>query len=339
MRIAALGRTHWLHDSIRAVAEAGHEVVLIATAPAAPEYRVTERDFERLAGSIGCDFLVAKSLDSEKELARLRAVKADVAISVNWPTVIGSGARSSFRHGIVNAHAGDLPRFRGNACPNWAILSGEDKIVLTLHKMASGIDDGPVLLKWPFPLRPEKTYIGEVYEFLTSAIPQAFRQVITGLEDGSIVGAEQPEEATESLRCFPRLPVDGEIDWTASAADISRLVRASAEPFDGAYTFLGDQKLTIWRANASAVGYPYLGVPGQVIGVNSESGRIKVLSGKDALEIEVVSLGNGRQSAASVVRSTRIRLGLVPSERIAALERKLELLEMKIASVLRDPQS
>src|SRR3954464_12292154 len=129
-----------LYTGIEACVSAGHEPRLIATAPAAPEYDVVERDFERLAGELGCPYFCDTRLDGPDRLELLQRAGADVAISVNWPTVIGSAARSPFAHGVLNAHAGDLPRYRGNACPNWAILQGEDRVVVTVHVMADELD-------------------------------------------------------------------------------------------------------------------------------------------------------------------------------------------------------
>lgn len=337
MRIAALGRTHWLYESILAVLSEGHEVVFIATAPEAPEYRVTARDFEELANRIGCPSINATNLNRDDLVSQMKATGADVAISVNWPTVIGKAGREAFRHGIVNAHAGDLPRFRGNACPNWAILSGEDKVVLTLHQMGAGIDDGPILFKTPFPLTP-MTYIGDVYNFLTNEIPNAYKLVLAGLETGAIVPVVQASDASESLRCFPRLPIDGEIDWQAPAEAIARLVRATAEPFAGAYTYFEGKKLIVWRAYPEELGYPSLGIPGQVVGTDRASGAVSVLTGSGVLVIERVESENRKAEPASIIRSTRSRLGGQWPARLMELERRLRMLEIKLESNISDRQ-
>ena len=125
MKFAALGRTQWLYDAIRLCADRGHRVVLIGTAPAAPEYRVTEADFIRLARELGCPSWCDAAINRASCAAMAKASGAEVAISVNWPVRIGEPMLRLFPHGIINAHAGDLPRFQGNAAPNWAILAGE----------------------------------------------------------------------------------------------------------------------------------------------------------------------------------------------------------------------
>ena len=335
MRIAALGRTHWLSDSIHALRNAGHEIVLIGTGPAAPEYSVSEKDFEALASELGCPYFCDVSLNRDEHLARIDAAGADMAISVNWPTLIGRAVIDRFRHGIVNAHAGDLPRYRGNACPNWAILSGEDKVVLTLHQMGEGLDDGPVLLKKVIPLTQE-SYIGDIYRLLTEAIPKAYVEAIDGLSRGTLKPEPQTRDPSVSLRCFPRIPQDAEIDWALPATALARLVRASAEPFRGAFTHLGEVPLTIWRARAGVLGYPALGLPGQVVSVDAKTGEVAVLTGEGTLLLEVVESDGGRIAPSSIIRSGRIRLGRHLSERVGELERKVAVLESRIRELLPD---
>ena len=95
-----------------------------------------------------------------------------MAISVNWPNLLTPEVLDLFPDGVWNAHAGDLPRYRGNAAPNWAILSGEDAVILTIHRMSAGLDEGPILAQRSFPL-DETTYISDVYAFLDEAVPHA----------------------------------------------------------------------------------------------------------------------------------------------------------------------
>src|SRR5690242_19096871 len=118
-----------LYESIRAVSAAGHQVVLIGTCNASPEYDIREGHFKQLANTLDCDFFCDAAINRQTYRDRAVASQAEVAISVNWLTLVGRSFRAAFEHGVVNAHAGDLPRFRGNAAPNWAILAGENRVV------------------------------------------------------------------------------------------------------------------------------------------------------------------------------------------------------------------
>lgn len=317
MRVAAFGRTKWLYDSITAVAERGHQVVLIGTSPTAREYEVDEKGFERLAEDLGSSFFCDPSINRRRYRRLVRQTGAEVAISVNWPVLIGPAMLDQFPFGIMNAHAGDLPRYRGNATPNWAILAGEEEVVLTIHRMAVELDAGPIFLQRSCPV-DSATYIGDIHRFMSDNIPEMFVEVVDGLASGTLTGREQDKDPASSLRCFPRLPQDGEIDWRCGATEISRLVRASAEPFDGAYTFVDRAKLTIWRAHPDRLSHPYLGVPGHV--VERSDGEVSVLTGEGVLVLQEVEVhANGRVKAAEVIKSTRTRLGLDWSAEILRL--------------------
>ena len=313
MRIAAIGRTQWLYDTVRRLHERGHEVVAVATAQAAPEYRVSERDFERLGEELGCPVSVGHDLASSP----VATADADVAVSVNWLTLIPSSILEHFPHGVLNGHPGALPRFRGNAAPNWAILAGDDEVVATVHRMDAGLDSGPIVAQRPFALH-ESTYIGDVYAFLDETFPELFIEAVEGLAAGSVVPREQSSDPKLALRGYPRLPRDGELDWVQGALQLARVVRASAEPFAGAYSWLDAERVTVWRAHHEPLPEPALGTPGQVADVRRQTGEVAVLTGDGLLVLEEVERGGQRAPAAELLTSARLRLGF---DTAALLER------------------
>jgi len=309
--------------------ERGHEIVVVAV----PIQRVDRADaegFRALADKVGCPCLTISDLRSPEILDGLTDGGADVAVSVNWPTLVPQSVLDMFAHGVLNAHAGDLPRHRGNATIGWSILTGEREIVVTVHRMDADLDSGPVLAKRAYAM-DETTYIADVYAFCELAVPEMFAEVIDGLARGTLVPAAQVAPPEAILRCFPRTPEDGWIDWSQDAVSIARLVRASSAPLDGAYTVRGDDRLTIWRAHAEQLAYQYLGVAGQVIELRVRTGEVAVLTGVGVLVLErVQSPDTTIVPAAECLRSTRLRLGMhVPtrvddlSRRIAAVERRL----------------
>ena len=323
MRFAALGRTNWLYDSVLACVNEGHEAVLIGTCAAAPEYSVKENDFKKLANKLKCPYFCDPNLNAPMNLKKIRMCGAEVAISVNWLSMIGQEILDQFPRGIVNAHAGDLPRYRGNACPNWAILNNESNVVVTLHKMSQNLDAGPILLQRSIPVN-EDTYIQDIYRFMAENIPRMFIQLLDGFSTNAIDEKHQSHKASDSLRCFPRIPQDGEIHWDRPAEELARLVRASSRPFVGAYTFLGQKKMAIWRAYAEKLKCTCLGVPGQVIEVRRETGEVAVLTGQGLLVMQEIQIQKGASGAASkFIRSTRTRLGLDVGAYLMALEDRM----------------
>lgn len=327
MKFAALGRTAMLHNAIVAAVEAGHEPTIIVTCKASPEYAVKEDDFRRLAEELGCPFHITQNTDTV--LPALRDSGAQVGISVNWINVIREPVINLFPHGIINAHGGDLPRYRGNACQAWAIINGEKEVVVTLHGMTEGLDEGPIHRQRSIPLAND-IYIGDVMNAMERHVPEMFVECLDAFEQGTATPVPQRTDVAP-LRCYPRNPSDGLIDWHRSADDIARLVRASAEPYDGAFSFLDGDKLTIWKAHAIPAPYESSGVPGQVV-QRFPDGSIAVLCAPDLLIVEEVQMeGDARTQPATIIRSTRTRLGMNMHEEMTKLRARLNDLEMRLS--------
>lgn len=328
MRIAALGRTRMLINSIRRLNQTGYDVVLIGTCKASPEYGVGPEDFMSLAEELGAEYFNNVCINSSEVIEILKNARADIAISINWLTLIGKEAIASFPMGILNAHSGDLPRYRGNACPNWAIIQEEEKIAVTIHLMdPEGVDTGPILLKRYMHLH-NSTSIGEVYQFLEASIPEMFLETVEALSSGTMTPQPQPEEPSLALRCYPRIPSDSRINWMNSAVELERLVRASSEPFGGTYTFVNKEKLIIWRAHSDLFTYPSLAVPGQIVWRLPAEGKVGVATGDGVLVLDEVQLEDGvRDKASNILKSARIRLGMSLEDEIALLNKRLCTIE------------
>lgn len=306
MRIALLGRTRWLVDAGDALREAGHNIVAVATARAEPFYRCGPDDFAALAERSGADFLGVVSLTNPAVRDRLAAAGANIAVSINWPVIVGEEIIGLFPHGIVNAHCGDLPRYRGNACPNWAILNGEERVGLCAHMMEAGaLDSGPVILRDYLAL-DDDTYIGDIYDWLDRRIPTIIAEAISGLSQGILSCTPQPVDPSLAMRCYPRRPDDGRIDWHQPVGAIHMLVRASSRPFAGAFAMLEDgRRLKIWRASPFAHVTPFCAVPGQVMlraegdpVIGCGSGALRL----EEVEVEGMEVAEGRSVVVSPVR-------------------------------------
>ena len=145
MKIALIGRTEILYETARYLINNGHSVVIIITALEAPEYTKTSEDFASLADELGITFLCGQKI--EKFKGKLIDAKAEVGVSMNYTGIIPQSIIDIFQYGILNAHGGDLPRYRGNACQAWAIINGEKSIRLCIHKMIGGEIDSEILLQ------------------------------------------------------------------------------------------------------------------------------------------------------------------------------------------------
>lgn len=264
VRIAVIGRTEMLLESARRLAGAGYAIALVGTWRASENYEAGVEQFEEFARDWDADFICSAALEKPDLLARIKAAEAQIAISMNWPTLLPKPVREMFPLGIFNAHPGDLPRYRGNACPNWAILNGESHVGVCIHLMSDELDAGDVAARRQLRLGDE-TDVSEVYGWLRITIPEMFKEVVDAAAAGTLTLEQQPRDPSQSLRCFPRKPEDSHIDWRKPVGDIHGLIRASTRPFAGAYTFLNDKCVRIWRAKPHVLAYPWLAVPGQVM--------------------------------------------------------------------------
>jgi len=327
MKVAAIGRTEMLYNSILEVKKNGHEIVLIITCHESPEYKKSANDFKLLAKSLGVDFIQTENINSPEVISIIKRNAPDIAISINWRSIIEQEVLDCFQYGIINAHAGDLPRYRGNAVPNWAIISGENEIVLTLHLMVLDLDAGPIVLQQKI-LITANTLISNVYKFMQKNLPTMFAEAVNRLEKGTIIPQQQSTDPFLALRCYIRTYKDSEIDWEQPGIQLDRLVRAVSEPFWGAYTYIGTEKLVIWRAHYESSLYPFLGTSGQIAERRSGVGEVLVVTGDGFLVLEQVEINDGgRRKATEIIKNTGTRLGMDITGEIVNMTKRLEKLE------------
>lgn len=327
MRVIALGRTKLLYDTIKFLHEHDIEIVLIGTCQEAPEYNINVSSFKQLADSIGADFFCDTHINTEERIEQIIMLKPDIAISVNWIGLISQDIINCFPNGILNCHAGDLPRYRGNAVANWAIINGEREIVLSIHKMDSGLDTGDIVLQKRFSI-DENMKIGELYRLFEKSVPKMFYKSVIGLKDGSIIQKPQEKNPSKALRCYPRIPSDSYLEWVKSAEYLNKIVRASSEPFLGAYTYLNGEKIVILSSHVELFEIPSVYIPGQVLWRRQDTGEVGVATGKEVLVIEKVRDENGKEcNPTDIIRSLRARLGIMIEDETYLLMKKVKYLE------------
>ena len=149
----------------------------------------------------------------------------------------------------MNAHGGDLPRYRGNACQAWAILNGEERIGLCIHKMIGGeLDSGDIIARDYLPI-DHRTKVTEAWKWLEIRVPELMLQAVDRLSKNSgFILERQSRDLKDALRCYPRRPEDGRIDWSKSAMDVLRLINACNKPYAGAFCYSEGEKIIIWDA-------------------------------------------------------------------------------------------
>jgi len=302
MRIAIIGRTATLLESAQRLVEAGHRITHVITAKPSAEHTVTEADFRTLAEVHGARLLSTATLEADMLIGG-----ADVGVSLNFPTVIEQAAIDALPFGILNAHGGDLPRYRGNACQAWALLRGETRIGLCIHRMVGGdVDAGDIVLRRHLDVTIDAR-VGEVMAWMQREVPGLFVEAVRLVQQPD--ARFERQDPAKALRCYPRRPEDGRIDWSADHESILRLINASSEPFAGAFTSYRGDRMVVWRAALVHDGEHHLAVPGQIARIDRDGGAIDVISGRGKLRLLEVEIGGVRAAPAGIVKSTRDRLG------------------------------
>lgn len=279
MRIAIIGRTETLYYTVELLRASGHQIVCILTSKEAPEYAKTADDFERLASTIQVPF--ANSAQIESHATMLLESNADVAVSINYSGIIPKSITDIFPRGVLNAHGGDLPRYRGNACQAWAILNGEKRIGLCIHRMIGGeLDSGDIIVRDYLSI-DHNTKITQAWEWMNERIPSLFLEAVNKLSKfPNHILEVQSDNPKDALRCYPRKPEDGYINWKNSALQVLRLINASNKPYAGAFSYYEGEKIIIWDAALIADLENFCAVPGQVTRIGDKYIEIACGEGK-----------------------------------------------------------
>ncbi|MCA6441715.1 MAG: hypothetical protein IM598_06875 [Chitinophagaceae bacterium] len=303
--LIAIGRSRYLYDSIKYLQRHGYSFKAIVTDEAYDEYDVKSTDFEKLANDFGAGFYLLKSLKAAdiKDLIYENEIK--VAISANWRYTIPENFLNLFELGVLNFHLGNLPDYKGNATVNWSIINGESYINGNIHKMEPELDAGDVIAVKSIPI-DEDTYVSDIIRQAEIMVPDLYLEAVN-----SILG--NPEHCAikgtaKGLRCFPRIPEDGRIQWNQSAQQICRLVRASSRPYSGAFAYYEDKPLIIWKARVYTYDEKFLATPGHVTMINKSAGNIIVACDNSMLEIQELEYEGIVYSPASLIKSIRTRL-------------------------------
>jgi methionyl-tRNA formyltransferase len=304
VKIAIIGRSETLFETALLLRKNGHKIVCILTSKEAVEYTKTAADFKNLAQDWKVNFAQGPKILGHKKM--LKDSNADIAISINYTGIIPQEVVDLFPLGILNGHAGDLPRYRGNACQAWAILNGEEQIGLCIHKMVGGeLDSGDIITRDYFSI-DHTTKITKVMQWIKKRTPELMLEAAELLKKSPNYYLEkQSADRTLALRCYPRKPEDGKIDWNKSAIEILRLINASNRPYAGAFCFYESHKITIWDAVICDT-ENFLAIPGQITFFDERC--IEVATGSGKLRLTEIQVGSNIIQPSEIIKSIRDRL-------------------------------
>jgi methionyl-tRNA formyltransferase len=214
----------------------------------------------KAASELGVPCVAPRDINSPAVVAELRQLAPDLTVLAGYGPIVQEPFIDMAPLGCINLHAGKLPQYRGSSPLNWALINGEREFTLSILRVDSGVDTGPVLKERSFPVSIDDT-IADLHRTANQAFPELLLEVLDGLADGTLKQRKQDEA---QAAYYPlRFPEDGFILWDAfTAAQVHNRVRALAEPYPGAFTWWQGQRLKLLKSKFAR--RVYHGEPGRV---------------------------------------------------------------------------
>ncbi|SDE59535.1 methionyl-tRNA formyltransferase [Limimaricola pyoseonensis] len=259
MRVVFMGTPDFSVPALDALVRAGHEVVCAYTQPPRPAGRGKKprpSPVQARAEELGIEVRHPVSLKGEEAQAEFAALNAEIAVVVAYGLILPQPVLDAPARGCLNIHASLLPRWRGAAPIQRAIMAGDTETGICIMQMEAGLDTGPVLLREATPIAPTDT-AADLHDRLAGMGGRLIADALGRIDD--LRPAPQPEAGVTYAAKIDK--AEARIDWTRAAAHVARHINALS-PFPGAWCMAGDERLKLLRAAAG----PGEGAPGAVIG-------------------------------------------------------------------------
>ena len=293
-RVLFAGTPDFALASLRALTEAGIVPFAVLTQPDRPAgrgKRLTASPVKQFALDRGIDVLQPATLKDPEAVAQIAAFEPDLLVVAAYGLILPQNVLDIPAKGCLNVHASLLPRWRGAAPIQAAILAGDDKTGVSLMAMTAGLDCGPVYVEEAVAIGPEET-AGELHDRLAALGGNLLVRHFDAIVNNALQAVEQDDsEATYAGKISKQ---DARLDWQEPAAALHRRVRAY-NPVPGAFFLLDDMPVKCWRAGV--VGGAAGAAPGEVVSAGRDG--IVVACGRDALRLDSLQRPGKRPVTAS----------------------------------------
>ena len=297
-----MGTPDFAVPSLQALIDAGHDVCAVYTQPDKPQGRkqiLTAPPVKTLALEHDIPVFQPNTLKNEDEQARLRELAPEVIIVVAYGKLLPKAVLDIPPHGCINVHGSLLPRWRGAAPIQWAVIAGDEMAGVTTMQMAEGLDTGDMLLTYETKVG-EKETAGELFDRLAQSGAELLTQTLVKLDEIT------PRPQDDAQSCYAHM-LDKQmavIDWSKSAHEIDCLIRG-LNPWPIALTTLSGERLKVFAAEKAAGN----GEPGTVLEADPKKG-LTVACGEGALKLtEIQLVGGKRMKANDFLRGHAIEVG------------------------------
>ncbi|SNQ51376.1 Methionyl-tRNA formyltransferase [Frankia canadensis] len=277
MRVVMFGYQTWGHRTLRALLDSEHEVTLVVTHPPSEHAyeRIWSDSVADLATAHGVEVALRAQPDDEDLMTLLKAADPDVIVATNWRTWIPPRIFELPRYGTLNVHDSLLPAYAGFSPLIWALINGEKEVGVTAHMMDATLDAGDIVLQRRVAVGPRDTATDLFHRTLELFGPitvDGLALIASGRTDWT------PQDRSKASFFHKRAAEDSLIDWTWSAEELDRLVRAQSDPYPNAYTYRRGERVRVVAARVSEGRYG--GTPGRIF--YREGDGVVIVAGADA---------------------------------------------------------
>ena len=265
-RILFFGYSEVGHECLELLLARGNNVVALITHEDNPDEKIWFKTPATAAREHGVTVRTPAGVNTPEWIEKITALRPDLILSVYYRNMICAPILALPRLGAFNMHGSLLPKYRGRAPVNWAVLHGEPRIGMTLHRMVKKADAGPIVDQEGVEISPRDTAEQAFRKVLPCARHVLERQ-IDALLDGT--ARETPQDESQATYFGGRRPEDGRIAWTQTNREIFNLIRAVTDPYPGAFTDVGSARLMVWWAEPDSPATRGLrGRPGEIVSVS-----------------------------------------------------------------------
>jgi len=265
-RIVFFGYSEVGYEGLEFLLARGDNVVALFTHEDNPNEKIWFKTPALAARAKGVPIFTPEKISTPEWLEQIAALKPDLILSAYYRNMISTKILGLARLGAFNMHGSLLPKYRGRAPINWAVLQGEPRIGMTLHRMVKAPDAGAIVDQEGADIGPRDS----AEDAFRKALPCA-RRILERQIDALLRGRarETPQDEAQATYFGGRKPEDGRIDWTQTSAQIFNLIRAVTDPYPGAFTEAGPARLMVWWAEQeSAAARGRSGRPGEILSVD-----------------------------------------------------------------------
>lgn len=291
---------------LKALTEAGYDVQAVFTHTDDPGENNFFSSVARLGAELDLPVYAPEDVNHPLWVDRIRALQPDVIFSFYYRHMLSDEILSLAPQGGFNLHGSLLPHYRGRAPVNWALVNGETETGATLHKMVKRPDAGDIVGQQKVTIADNDTAL-TLHKKVLEAAQVVLQEQLPKLKNGTATFTKQDE--SQASYFGRRTAADGEILWHKSAKEIDNLVRAVTEPYPGAFSYLGQRKLIVWRSRVLDTQHDKQ--PGTVLSTSP----LVIACGEGALEIVA-----GQNDSGLYVQGSRLaqEMGIVTDVRLAA---------------------